>query len=553
MIDIRRAQTLHAHWPTLLLLIFLGVSLALKLSLLGIGAPYTTIDDHTLFEAGFMVWFGEAPPQRTYVESWLAGFSSLVTYIGQLIANGNLHQLSLNLIADAYRSFTENPEPFVTVYRLLMLCLDFGTALITYYLALVILGQHQYRYWLATFSAGLFLLSYNTIWCYLVARPDTATAFFTTLGFLCYYQSRFAQHKPWFLASALALGIATGFKMHAAMAVIFIMADLWRYYGFRSCFGKASLFALVAFTCFLVTAGTTLFDPLLYIKLRALNIRDDASPWIQWGEQFIVVLKGTGWIIAPLLLVYFFRNFFKKNQAISEPVKSALFISCLFIIAFCLIRQLRAYWMLPALPLFYILAGYLIAQIESRKAAIILGIGITSIFLLQCVNQLQDFSQARYAELQNWVKTNVKNDEVIYIIGYNTLFLPCNTTCLQNRKASISAKLEHAVASQEAFTIRHVRLWEERAQLQLIDMLNARSDAGFNYYAINSTSVDELAPHVPFESIRYVLFMQGYNNPEHSELIDQVKREFDYVATANSPGGKAGTGGLPYDIYRRKE
>ena len=553
MTDLHQPYTSRIHWPILVLLMFVGISLAIKLSLLGVGAPYTTIDDHTLFEAGFMVWFGEAPPQRTYVESWLVGISSLFTYLGQVIVNGDLHQLTPNLVADAYRSFTENPAPFVIVYRLFMLALDIATALVTFFLALAIIGQHHYRYWLATFSAGLFLLSYNTIWCYLVARPDTATAFFTTLGFLFYYKSGFAQHKSWFLISALTFGIATGFKMHAAMAVVFIMADLWRHHGFRKSKDDALLFGVVAFICFLVTAGTTLFDPLLYIKLRALNIRDDASPWIQWGEQFLVVLKGTGWVIAPLLLVLLFRNFFHKNQSIPEPVKSALFISLLFIIVFCSIRQLRAYWMLPALPLFYIVAGYMVAHIKSSKTVMALGIGVAGIFLAQCFTQLQDFSQARYGELQSWVKANVEPDEAIYIIGYNTLFLPCNTRCLQNRKASISAKLEQAVTNQESFTIRHVRLWEERAQLRLIDMLNAESEAGFNYYSINSTSIDDLAPHVTFASIDYVLLMQGYSNPEHVELIGQVKREFDYVATANAPGGKAGTGGLPYDIYRRKK
>lgn len=552
MIDNRQFFLLRPYGSLLVLSLIACVSVTLKLSLLGIGAPYTTIDDHTLFEAGFMVWFGEAPPQRTYVESWLVGFSSLVTYCGQLVINGNLHDLGINLVADAYRSFTESPEPFVTVYRLLMLTIDIATGWATYYLTLRILGQHQYRYLLASFSAGLFLLSYNTIWCYLVARPDTATAFFSVIGFLCYYQSQFAQRKGWFLASAISLGIATGFKMHAAMAVVFIMADLWRHHGFSRSFRDSLLFAFISFSGFLVFAGTTLFDPLLYIKLRALNIRDDASPWIHWGEQFLVVLRGTGWIVVPLIIAFFLGRFFRKDQTLPASVKSALFISILFIITFCAIRQLRAYWMLPALPLFYAVVVYLIAQIPAKKIAVVFSIGLLGIFLAQCIGQLQGFSHARYNELQEWVKDNVSDQEPIYIIGYNTLFLACNTTCLQNRSAVINSKLKQAVTDNESFTIRHVRLWEERAQLQLMNMLNGQSSTGFNYYGINSTPVDELTPYLPFASIKYVLLMQGYDNPSDKELIEQVKREFNYVTTANAPGGKAGTGGLPFDIYRRK-
>lgn len=553
MTTIFQSPIFRQQWPSLLMLSFFCVSLALKLSLLKIGAPYTTIDDHTTFEAGFMIWFGQAPPQRTYIESWLVGASSLLTYVGQLAIEGNLHSLNANVVADAYRSFTENPEPFVMVYRLLMLGIDLGTAVISYYLTLAIVGQHQYRYWLATFSAGLFLLSYNTIWCYLVARPDSATAFFTALGFLCYYQSHFAQRKGWFVGSAIALGIATGLKLHAAMAVIFIMADIWRYHGLRNNIGTLILFGTVSFTGFLIFAGTTLFDPLLYIKLRALNIRDDVSPWIQWGEQFLIVLKGTGWIIIPLILVAFFRHFFKKDQTLPERIKSALFISILFIISFCAIRQLRAYWMLPALPIFYSVAVYLLAHITTRKITFLLGSALMVIFLMQCISQVQDFSHARYNELRNWISNNVKSEEPIYIIGYNTLYLPCNTTCLQNRKASIQKKLEQSIIQNEPFTIRHVRLWEERTQLRLIEMLNAQSTIGFNYYGIHSTPLNELAPNVTFANIQYVLLMKGYDAPQESELIAQVKNEFDFVITANAPGGKAGTGGLPYDIYRRKQ
>jgi hypothetical protein len=433
-----------------------------------------------------------------------------------------------------------------------MLAIDSGTAIITYFLTLALTRTHPYRHWLATFSAALFLLSYNSIWCYLVARPDTITAFFTALGLLCYYQSSFAQRMGWFIASAITLGIATGFKLHGAMAVIFIMADLWRHYGFRHSFTRMIGFAAVSFVCFLVSAGTTLFDPLLYVKLRALNIRDDASPWIEWGEQFLVVLKGTGWIIAPLILVFFGKNFFKSNQQLPAYIKSALFISILFLVTFCAIRQLRAYWMLPALPLFYSVAVYFIAQIHSKKIIAILCLSLSGLFIFQCVQQLQGFSQAKYGELRDWVKTNINREEAIYIIGYNTLFLPCNTACLRNRKSALEDGLKTALAVNESFTHRHIRLWEERTQLKLIDMLNAQSIAGFNYYSVNSIPAKALEPYVQFQHIRYVLLMQGHDNPEHSDLIARVMREFDYVTTANAPGGKAGTGGLPYDIYRRK-
>ncbi|MFO1390364.1 hypothetical protein, partial [Cellvibrio sp.] len=88
----------------------LGISLYFKLSLIGIGAPYTTIDDYTLFNAGFLVWFGEAPPQRMYMESWLTGFTSILTYVSHLLSSGQISALGLNLVADAFRDFQSNPK-----------------------------------------------------------------------------------------------------------------------------------------------------------------------------------------------------------------------------------------------------------------------------------------------------------------------------------------------------------------------------------------------------------------------------------------------------------
>ena len=54
-------------WPTLALLMALVVSLAAKLAVLDVGAPFISIDDRTTFEGGFLVWFGHAPPQGRLV------------------------------------------------------------------------------------------------------------------------------------------------------------------------------------------------------------------------------------------------------------------------------------------------------------------------------------------------------------------------------------------------------------------------------------------------------------------------------------------------------
>lgn len=537
--------------PYFVLAIVSALALTLKLQVFNAGAPYVTIDDYTLFEAGFLVWFGQAPPQRMYIESWIVGLSSILTYLGQLINSGNLDALGLNLVADAYRAFTQNPDDYVKTYRVFMLTFDLATAWLVFLLAKQIFANQVNAAWLAIIPACLYLLSYNTIWCYIVARPDTATAFFAAIGIYYYYASHFGEKKNEFLISAIALGCATGFKLHAALFVVFFILDLIRQLGLITAIKRSVLFGIIAVFIFSVTAGSPLFDPLLYAKLRALNVKDDASPWIQWGEQFFTVFRGTSWLIVPLIISAVIYLLKQKQAKLNPKITSIIFVACLFLLFFLSIRQLRAYWMLPALPLFYIAATYLISTITKP---IIVGAVITSlliIFTAQSYIQSREFEHAHYNQLKDWVKANVNQDDVIYIIGYDTLFLPCNTTCLENRKASLEKMLVDAQKDSESFTHRHIRQWEERSHLMLIDMLNAKSDVGFNYYGLHLTPLTSLQGRVSFSDIKYAVVLQGYSTPDIEPLLDQVTQEFTKVTTVNAPGGKAGTGGLPYDIYVR--
>ena len=539
------------HLPYLALLGIALISLTFKLSVFSAGSPYVTIDDYTLFEGGFLVWFGEAPPQRMYFESWIVGISSIGTYVFQLAVHGNLDQLSLNLVADAYRSFTQDPDDFVRTYRGLMLIVDFSTAWLVFLLARVIFSEHIYARWLAVIASGMFLLSYNTIWCYIVARPDTVTAFFSVLGMLLYYKSNVGENKQYFYLSAIAFGCATGFKLHAALFVVFFIVDMMRQLGFKEALRRSLPFGIISVLIFAVVAGSPLFDPLLYAKLRALNIKDDESPWLHWGDQIITAIRGTGWLVAPIILITAFMVFTRRIKNIHGPIFSIVFVSLLFLIFFLSIRQLRAYWMLPALPLFYITTAYFLSLLRGKFILSISIFGVFTLLMWQCLSQSKEFDNAQYGELKEWVQKNVQPNEVIYIVGYNTLFLPCNKTCLENRKYSIEQRLNTAITAGETFTLRHVRQWEERTQLKLIDMLDVNSTTGFNFYSMNGTPLNTLQGRIELNDIQYLLVMQGYTTPDAIKFFEEIKQEFKFVTTANAPGGKAGTGGLPYDIYVR--
>lgn len=114
-----RRQTLL----TAMLMAGAGPAVVFKLLLVHVGAPYVTVDDSPLFEGGFLVWFGQAPPQRLFLESWISGLTSIGTYLATTPG-----AMGGNLIADAWRAFHADPDPFVHAYRWLMLLVDLAVS-----------------------------------------------------------------------------------------------------------------------------------------------------------------------------------------------------------------------------------------------------------------------------------------------------------------------------------------------------------------------------------------------------------------------------------------
>src|SRR5688572_4306995 len=70
-----RVSVRSATWAALTLAAAFLISFALKAANIGVGAPQFMIDDFTLYQAGFLVWFGQAPPQHAFLESWVCGLS----------------------------------------------------------------------------------------------------------------------------------------------------------------------------------------------------------------------------------------------------------------------------------------------------------------------------------------------------------------------------------------------------------------------------------------------------------------------------------------------
>jgi hypothetical protein len=332
---------------------------------------------------------------------------------------------------------------------------------------------------------------------------------------------------------------------------VFIVIDLWRTAGFKDTLKKASVLCTVSFVIFLLIAGSPLFDPLLYVKLRLLNIKDDESPWIHWGSELLVMLRGTGWLVIPLIAAAFL--FAKRNRAWNNnsKISSIIFLAFCWLLLFVSIRQLRAYWMLPALPVFYGAALYAITNFNI-KILIPASILIVGIFSYQFIDQRNELALAQHNELREWVVKNVKTDEPIYIVGYELLSLPKNTACINKQRQGLEYLIAQSVAENETFAERHARLWEERSSLMLLDMLNSHSTIGYEYYTFNNSPLTEFANVINLDSMKYVIVQQDFHLPGTKELIEKIKNDFTHITQVNAPGGKKGTRGQPVDIYIRK-
>jgi len=539
----------HGRARALALLAALAAAVAIRFSAIGVGAPFITIDDKTAFEGGFLVWFGNAPPQRMYIESWIYGIVCIAVFVTKCIAGATANGLGGNLVADAYRDFYGNPDLYVLVYRVFTLLVDLLTALLVYRIALYAL-RDRWGGWAAVIVVVLYLLSYNTLWSGIVARPDSILAFLCSLGVLLYLQSDFGRNQSLLLGSAVVLGAAAGQKLHGAFFVIFLCIDLLRVHGIAAGWRKVLVLALVSGIVFCVAAGSPLFDPLTYVKLRLANYEDDHSLWIRWGDQFVTMLRGTGWLALLLAIPGAWVVYSRRSaDAGDEHLRTITVLAVGWLLLFAMIRQLRAYWMLPVLPVFYILAIYGATCLRQKYLGFASAALLLAVLCTQTALQLWDLRGARYDELRDWVVANA-GDKPFYVLGYDALILPKNTACIRRTTRVLQDLIQRDVTAGIPFTRRHVKNWEERAQLAMFDMLDSRFDSGYEFYDVYSAPADALAQVVPLDQLRYLIVQEQFDLGRAPEIRSRLAAEYRPVAEKYGAGG--GALGLKYTIYERR-
>lgn len=531
-------------WKTALLISAFTIAAFMALLNLQVGGPQVNIDDFSLYEGGFLVWFGHAPPQHAYLECWINGATSLATFfVKNVLLGGETNRLGLEFVSHAYSDFYYNPDVYYATYRFVLVLFFLATAGLVFLIGKQCVRE-RFDGLAPTLAAVFSLFSFNAYWCNLAGRPDTLVAFFAMLGLYFYVRADYKDDSPWFWLAAVTFGVTAGLKLHGAFFAIFAALDLLRVKGFRDGLRSAFLLAVLSVALFMVADGALLFDPLKYVKARMLTYHDDLSPWLVWGQQFLAILRGSGWLTVPLMLGSWFCL---RGEGRQTKIRSVVFIGLCWLLLFASIRQLRAYWMLPALPLFYLSALIVADRLkQARWLAVAL---VAAVLLAQSMMEVRKISTSPYNDLRHWVETTVTKTDAIYLVGYSVLRLPRSEAA----NALVRSTIEQAVATDaktHGFTYRHLKNWEELTALRLLDMLIPLPNKGFNIITYPERTVNFSKDDDFLRPYSYIIVQEHFALDDRSALTNYLKQHFKLVGQLTGEGGRGY--GLVHHIYQRK-
>jgi hypothetical protein len=305
-------------------------------------------------------------------------------------------------------------------------------------------------------------------------------------------------------------------------------------------------FAATAFFFFLVADGTSLFDPLMYVKARWATYHDDYSPYLHWGDQFLVILKGTGWLMAPLAAAGALAAF---RRPAPPALKSVAVLALGWLVVFCTTRQLRGYWMLPAVPLFYVLAAWYIGQLRRPRLRVVIAAAALVLMIGQTVSLSWRVRHTDLNELRSWVVANVAPHESLYLLGDSVLRLPRNTGAMGVYRTAYERELASDITAGRPFVERHMKNWEEIATLRLFDMLDYRNDRGYTLFHYRDMPPQKFPDLVRLDRMDYLIVQEHFAFDEVPGLSRLLADGFHLIGTRRSEGGDGS--GLLHSVYRR--
>ena len=322
------------RWWWVALTVAFTLSAGLKAVNLRVGGPQYMIDDFSLFDGGFLVWFGQAPPQHAYLECWVNGLCSL--RIGVRTALSGTWATARRAISSRRRCVTTTTRPTFTMRHIVPF--SWGST-------------SSPRSWCSSWRGARWMddsrgrCGYGAVSVHIqhaVVRARGPTRYAHDARRhrwrRLYLLSEGQTDREGFWWAAVACGLAAGLKMHGGLITIFIVIDLIRRRGLRAGVRPALCFAATAFFFFLVADGSLPFDPLKYVKARWATYHDDYSPYLHWGNQFRVMLRPTVIVLIPLAVYGAVQALRRRSP---QAIQSLAVVALGWLVDFSLTRQLQ--------------------------------------------------------------------------------------------------------------------------------------------------------------------------------------------------------------------
>ena len=202
--------------------------------------------------------------------------------------------------------------------------------------------------------------------------------------------------------------------------------------------------------------------------------------------------------------------------------------------------------MLPASPLFLILAAFAISRFRVQGLRVALAASLVTIYAIQFGVMARQVRSTNLDELRTWVRENVQPHERFYVIGYSILRLPKNTRAMETYRAAYTREQE-ADRGALPFVERHIKNWEERAMLRLFDMLDFKNERGFEFYSYFELPPEKFPDLVALDRMDYLIV---HDEMSSSPALRRFLDGYDRVATRRSEGGDGR--GIVNHVYKRR-
>lgn len=171
------------------------------------------------------------------------------------------------------------------------------------------------------------------------------------------------------------------------------------------------------------------------------------------------------------------------------------------------------------------------------------------VFMGESIYESVTLHNGGHDELRTYIVTHVHPGQSFFVLGYSILVLPRNTESIRIAGAEIVDRIQREAPMGEKFVYRHIKNWEETSQLMLFDMIDFRSDQGYDYYNFYDHGERFFLELASSKVLDYAIVADGFPLGSYPEIEGTLVKDYVLVAECRGPGG--GGHGMRYKIYKK--